>query len=59
MTAVELSQALETASDGIGEALLLVREDQWFDRKSARVSSRHHANALIGCTCEWATRHAA
>jgi ATP-dependent DNA helicase RecG len=32
----------------MAEALLLVREDQWFDRKSARVSPRDLANALIG-----------
>ncbi len=48
MTTVELSQALAGAVDRVGEALLLVREDQWFDRKSARIAPRDLANALIG-----------
>ena len=48
MTTVELSQALSTSADEIGPALLLVREEQWFDRKSARVAPRDLANALIG-----------
>lgn len=48
MTTVELSQALSAPQDETGKALLLVREDQWFDRKSARISPRDLANALIG-----------
>lgn len=48
MTTVELSQALDSPPDQIGEALTLVREDQWFDRKSARIAPRDLANALIG-----------
>ena len=48
MTTVELSQALGNTTFQIGEALLLVQEDQWFDRKSARVAPRDLANALIG-----------
>jgi hypothetical protein len=31
-----------------GRLLLSVAEDQWFDRKSGRVSSRDLANTLIG-----------
>ena len=48
MTTVELSQALSTPAEESGQALLLVREDQWFDRKSTRVAPRDLANALIG-----------
>lgn len=48
MTSVEFSRALETPQDDVGDALLSVREDQWFDRKSARIAPRDLANALIG-----------
>lgn len=48
MTSVELSQALGAPRREIGASLLGVPEDQWFDRKSARIAPRELANALIG-----------
>lgn len=48
MTIVSLRHALDAPPDEAGEALLSVPEDQWFDRKSARVNPRDLANALIG-----------
>jgi ATP-dependent DNA helicase RecG len=44
--AVENALALGPAE--IGPALLSIHEDQWFDRKSARISAAELANHLVG-----------
>jgi ATP-dependent DNA helicase RecG len=43
---VEISLGL--AADLLGSALLALPEDQWFDRKSVRISQKKLADALIG-----------
>ena len=48
MTAVAAQQALAQDPKRRGEALLDLAEDQWFDRKSARVNPKQLAEALIG-----------
>src|SRR4051794_40558128 len=48
MTTVAVSRALAEAPDHVGYALLDLTEDQWFDRKSARISARELADSLIG-----------
>jgi len=47
MSTVAVSSALDAGPHDIGNALLGVPEDQWFDRKSARISARELANSLI------------
>jgi ATP-dependent DNA helicase RecG len=48
MPSVAIDQALNLPAEHIGQALLDAREDQWFDRKSARVKARSLADVLIG-----------
>ncbi|MGQ0825127.1 MAG: ATP-binding protein [Actinomycetota bacterium] len=48
MSTVAAEQALGRPTDERGQALLALQEDQWFDRKSARVSARDLADLLIG-----------
>jgi ATP-dependent DNA helicase RecG len=43
-----VEQALKRPTDQVGDALLEIPEDQWFDRKSSRVAARDLANHLIG-----------
>lgn len=43
-----LDSALAAPPDERGRALLAIAEDQWFDRKSARISTKDLANAVIG-----------
>ena len=47
MSTVEVRHALSLPPGQVGDALLKLDEDQWFDRKSARVSARSLANAAI------------
>lgn len=42
-----MDSALQEAPSEVGRRLLAVAEDQWFDRKSARIRPRDLANALI------------
>jgi ATP-dependent DNA helicase RecG len=48
MSTVAAEQALTLEPSERGPALLALREDQWFDRKSSRVTAAELANALIG-----------
>lgn len=48
MSTVHAEQALLRPVDEVGDALLALPEDQWFERKSARVSGRDLADSLIG-----------
>lgn len=48
MSTVAAEQALALGASERGSALLALREDQWFDRKSNRVASLELANVLIG-----------
>lgn len=48
MSTVSAEQALRARADEVGLRLLSVAEDQWFDRKSARVPAKDLADALIG-----------
>lgn len=48
MSAVAVEQALALPATQRGEALLSLPEDQWFDRKSNRISAQDLANAMIG-----------
>lgn len=47
MSSVRVQQALALAPAKRGPALLSIMEDQWFDRKSARVEARQLADLLI------------
>lgn len=46
-TTSEIEAALGAPSRQVGPALLSIREDQWFDRKSAKVAARDLASALV------------
>ena len=48
MSTVAVEQALAKSPGQRGDALLSIPEDQWFDRKSARVAPRKLAEILIG-----------
>lgn len=48
MSTVAAEQALALPAEERGRALLALREDQWFDRKSSRVAAQDVANSLIG-----------
>ena len=48
MSAAAIDKALEEPAGDVGDALLLVQEDQWFERKSARIKARALADVLIG-----------
>ncbi|GAA0603068.1 putative DNA binding domain-containing protein [Sporichthya brevicatena] len=47
MSTVVVEQALAQPVSDRGRALLQAREDQWFERKSARVTARDLADAMI------------
>jgi ATP-dependent DNA helicase RecG len=44
----DVEKALSAAPADAGPAALLLPEDQWFERKSSRISARDLANTLIG-----------
>ncbi|NLT06397.1 MAG: winged helix-turn-helix transcriptional regulator [Solirubrobacterales bacterium] len=48
MPTVRVEQALNAAPADVGRLLSEVPEDQWFERKSARIAARELANTLIG-----------
>src|SRR4051794_20846405 len=49
MSTVEAERAINEASaERVGKELLVLPEDQWFERKSARISARSLADTLIG-----------
>lgn len=48
MPTVAVDRSLRLPPDECGTALLAVREDQWFERKSNRIRGQELANALIG-----------
>lgn len=48
MSTVQAAQALALPPDQRGQALLGLPENQWFDRKSRRISGRDLADLLIG-----------
>jgi len=48
MRTVAVEHALALGPAEIGPALLSIQEDQWFDRKSARISAAELAKHLIG-----------
>jgi ATP-dependent DNA helicase RecG len=48
MSTVQAAQALALPREERGRALLSLPEDQWFDRKSSRISGRDLADVLIG-----------
>jgi ATP-dependent DNA helicase RecG len=48
MSTVQAAQALALPREERGRALLRLPEDQWFDRKSSRISGRDLADVLIG-----------
>lgn len=47
MSTVEVAQALALAADEVGASVLTLQEDQWFDRKSARVTAASLADSLV------------
>jgi ATP-dependent DNA helicase RecG len=44
----DIHRILGLPPEKVGPALLALREDQWYDRKSARVQAKDLANAIIG-----------
>jgi ATP-dependent DNA helicase RecG len=48
MGTVAAEKALAAKPEEVGPALLALAEDQWLERKSARIAPRELANALIG-----------
>ena len=48
MPSGEVSRALSAGPDTLAMQLLAVAEDQWFERKSARIEPRRLAEALVG-----------
>src|SRR5437879_13101031 len=48
MPTAEVQQALDLPTPDRGPALIGAREDQWFERKSARITPRELADCLIG-----------
>jgi ATP-dependent DNA helicase RecG len=47
MSTTAAERALSAPPEAVGPALLALPEDQWLDRKSARISARDLANTLI------------
>ncbi|WP_052462261.1 ATP-binding protein [Nigerium massiliense] len=47
MGSLEVDRALALPDDAVGAALLQLPEDQWFERKSARISARDLATPLV------------
>lgn len=48
MPSADVSRALAADRGAVGRLLLEVVEDQWFERKSARIDSRKLAEAMVG-----------
>lgn len=48
MTTIRVEQALRLPADDVGQIIVMLNEDQWFDRKSSRIKARELANVLIG-----------
>ena len=48
MSTVAVEQALKASVKERAQRLLEIAEDQWFDRKSSRITPRDLANDLIG-----------
>src|SRR4051794_38570923 len=48
MGTVDVEQSLSQPAEEVGRRLLSLAEDQWLERKSARIASRDLANAMIG-----------
>src|SRR5262245_56896640 len=48
MTTLEVQRALREPPDRVGQALLDLEEDQWFERKSTRIAAADVANGLCG-----------
>ncbi|MGH9087214.1 MAG: ATP-binding protein [Acidimicrobiales bacterium] len=48
MSTVAAERALASGVGERGGALLALREDQWFDRKSSRIKAQELANAMVG-----------
>jgi ATP-dependent DNA helicase RecG len=47
MSSGQVERALRAPEEEVASALLAAPEDQWFDRKSARIAARELANGLI------------
>jgi ATP-dependent DNA helicase RecG len=47
MSSGQVERALRAPADEVASSLLVVVEDQWFDRKSVRIAARELANCLI------------
>lgn len=47
MSSIDVDAALQRSGSDLVEALLSLPEDQWFDRKSGRISPRDLARPLI------------
>ena len=47
MSTVAVEQALSVSAAEVGAELLRIREDQWFDRKSVRISAKDLAESLV------------
>lgn len=48
MSTAATESALLVSPEAVGSAILALPEDQWLERKSARISARDLANAMIG-----------
>lgn len=48
MGTVDVEKSLNRPPEEVGESLLALPEDQWLERKSARIAPRDLANTLIG-----------
>jgi len=48
MSTTLVERALAAGPNEVGPALLAIPEDQWLDRKSARIAARDLANSMIG-----------
>jgi ATP-dependent DNA helicase RecG len=48
MGTVDVEKSLNRPAEEVGRSLLALPEDQWLERKSARIAARDLANALIG-----------
>lgn len=48
MPGKDVSRALAADASRVGDELLAIAEDQWFERKSGRIEPRRLAEALVG-----------
>ena len=48
MPPAQVERAMATSPDSVGPALAALNEDQWFERKSARIQARDLADWLVG-----------